>query len=220
MSDLNKSTSPRSWLQKYLSVIISLCALVLSYVSFTQTLNLEAKSRQLDVVADIIEYIQNNPIDIRYSGVSYTATLFEIAVCPGKEIPDTAQIIFRYGEPYPVTFKEYAINPFVPKEIADIMVGYWSYDSMIYGERNMNNLTAGVFISNHPYVESVIAEYGVYPQEQDSWVKYYGFCNAPAYESWAEFVNHCEELKVVLRKWLHKKGVRDINIRDYDFMYL
>ena len=217
MSGTNKCEFFLSLLKNYLSIIISLGALILSIISFTQTLNLEAKSRQLDVVAGIIEYIQNNPIDIRYSGVSYTATLFEIAVCPGKEIPDTAQIVFRYGEPYPVTFKEYAINPFVPKEIADIMVGYWSYDPMIYG--NMNNLTAGVFISNHPYVESVISEYGVYPQEQDSWVKYYGFRNAPAYESWAEFVNHCEELKVVLRKWLHKKGVRDINIRDGDFMY-
>lgn len=220
MSDTNKCEFFLSLLKNYLSIIISLGALILSIVSFTQTLNLEAKSRQLDVVTDIIEYIQNNPIDIRYSGVSYTATLFEITIYPGKEIPDTAQIVFRYGEPYPVTFKEYVINPFVPKEIADIMVDYWSYDPMIYGERNMNNLTAGVFISNHPYVESVIAECGVYPQEQDSWVKYYGFCNAPAYESWAEFVNHCEELKVVLRKWLHKKGVRDINIRDDDFMYL
>lgn len=32
-------------------------------------------------------------------------------------------------------------------------------------------------------------------------------------------MKHSEELKVVLRKWLHKKGVRDINIRDGDFMY-
>ena len=120
------------FLKNYLSIIISLGALILSIVSFTQTLNLEAKSRQLDVVTDIIEYIQNHPIDIRYSGVSYTATLFEIAGCPRKEIPDTAQIVFRYGEPYPITFKEYAINPFVPKEIADIMIDYWSYDPMIF----------------------------------------------------------------------------------------
>ena len=202
------------------SIVISFAALIVSIVSFAQTLNQEAKHKQLEAVAEITEYIHETPININYQGIRCTATLFEIPVLFSDEIPDSSQIIFRYEEPYPVDFRKYAKSPFVPEDIADILVDYWSYDIIILTEQSIKNYSSLVLMSNFPNIEHQVATQGFYPGENDSWIKYQGFKGAQAYRSWADFVDHCEKLKEALRRWLRKKGVGDINIRDDDLMYL
>lgn len=206
------------------SLMIAIASLCLSLYTFTSYLNQQAKSKQLDAVIEIVEYIYQNPISIwaynanedgSSSGIKYVVSFFELYIL--DYIPGESKVLFWADQPYPITFTKFVNNPLVPKQIADIMTNFYSYSAGIYSNPTFQELAPFVLLSNLPYEESQILNQEIDSTNSNNRLN--TFPGASAYKSWKDFVEYSKDLKYALKFWLIKNGVKDVNIRDHDFTY-
>lgn len=209
------------------SLFISLLTLGFTCYVYTQIAKQQIQSKQIDVVTELVEYIHNTHIQITISAENegdktrsinrFGLTLFEIANYNlddyGNINLDSMPIYFKNDEKYPIFFNSYLNNPLLPKEIADVLRSFYSYDIGVCINENLNTKSYVVF-SNLDFLESQTEISRVEKTQQ----LYYIFRDAPAYENLGEFQKYSRLLKKKITEWYDRQGIDDINIREEDYL--
>lgn len=208
------------------NVIVAAATLSLSYMIYRKYLYQQVQSRQMNIVIDLVEYIQNTPIkvycsqrdenDKSTSNINNNALLFEMRAF--SYIPKETLIWFAPDMPHPIDFTKFSSNPLLPKTIADILVNFNSYNIRLITEEQLEDKDNKVILYNLKSVEDHGYNLDSH-QKETSNKMYWSYTNAPAYKNWDSFVKHSILLKKAIIAWLHDQGVDNINVRDSDFKY-
>jgi len=218
------------------SLAISMATIVLAWVIYCKFGYQQVQSKQIEAVSQLVEYIHNTTIQLkitqrREDGIisinRYNRTLFELE--HDDCASDSLGIYLKSSEAYPLEFNSYVSNPLIPKEIADILLSFYSYSTSGGINDSIMSQRNHVYISNLDFKEEQMLKAsgimkeneGKYPisfdKEKHSY--YYTMLRAPAYQNWGNFVKYSILLKKAIAKWYKEQGIDNINIRESDYMY-
>ncbi|WP_282126998.1 hypothetical protein [Marinifilum flexuosum] len=189
------------------------------------------KSKQIEVVCDLVEKLNSSRIKIEAvrfeKGTAYGQSrtllynIFEIGdlLKPGKKGVFNVDIDFKEYDDFKVLFdsqsnqiwelKEFINNPFLPKEIADELISFYSIRCVLKDRKELEDSRAKIIVLKSKCFEmGKISEKIEYPDFIEG--------SAIALESWLQLKSYSLKLTHTISYWFKKNGIDDINLRiDY-----
>jgi hypothetical protein len=230
ISDILKDSS--SYLP-YVPIIIGLSTLYLAYLVRKEFLRNQTKTKQIEVMSNLITELNTLKIkieawrfntDLTATGTGWTLNynLFEIADLYTTTEKDYrgAPVNFEDYDDQPVLFemksnqigdiKKFIDNPFLPKAIADRLVDFYSQSSIPITREEISETPTSVILLTTNYYEKEKAPSPVVKK------RHYIKSHALVFESWLNLKAHSHELMKAIKGWFLKHGIDDVNLRiDY-----
>lgn len=209
-----------------ISFIVSVIALGLSILAFMNTTNFAVKEKQADAVMELLQYLGNTPMKITFADrndsccfYSYeNYTLLELSYTNYYNKLDSANIFFDISDKLPVDLRDFSNNPYMPSSIAKVLTKYYSYKIALVSD-SVEKSGNSIILRNYDYQHLLsmqrdsLRRQGKYiTNQQQSVYQYYVMRNASAYINWAVFKETNMHLLDVIKKWLDKHNIDEVNI--------
>lgn len=217
-----------STMNKYeiLTLLISVCALFMSYVALNNTTNYAVKEKQADAVMELVQYLGKTPVSITFSVRSDSSTfysnenytLLELSYTKFYSKLDSAAIYFDVSDALPIDLRDFSNNPYMPSSIADVLTKYYSYRISLVSD-SIEQSDNSIVLRNYDYKQTLSLKRDSARRQgkqasfqQPLSYHYYLMRNAPAYKNWAVFKKSNKLLLDAIKRWLDKHKIDEVNI--------
>lgn len=204
-----------------ISLIVSILTLWFAYKVYSMYAKQQILAKQIEAVYKLIEHLHNDSFKLGFSALAnngdraenLTLNIFEAAFLSKGDFRNnynSLSICFGKGSNQILDIKPFIQNPFIPKNISDQLVNFYSVDYTIFDTKEIKDYEEVdcIVISNH-YIKNLFTN-----EDHETSYKYkQSFI--PALQNWESLKLCSQNLEKAIKLWLINQGIKqdDVNIR-------
>ena len=205
-----------------LGLLIGILTLILAFIVSRKSIKNHLKTKQIDHVCSLIEYLNSTKISISFStykgGGAYVGTghgvkfnIFEIGKYEELESKgfnlefEDERVLFNKKCNQIFDIGKYIDSPLTPRGIADELLNFYNSQCFILRYEEIVEDADFIEIESDVMIDSVIFN----KKTEGALIS----GNAIAFASWLNLKEYSKNLKKIIGQWLIENGIKENNIR-------